>query len=69
MSTQREEKGDGWVLDGTKTWISNGGIADFYVVFAKAEEGISAFVVDAKEVDASRAHRHRRAAPDGDAAS
>ena len=41
------------MLDGTKTWISNGGIADFYVVFAKADEGISAFVVDAKEVDAS----------------
>ena len=46
-------KGSAWVLDGIKTWISNGGIADFYVVFAKAEEGISAFVVDAKEVDAS----------------
>jgi acyl-CoA dehydrogenase len=47
------KKGDGWVLDGTKTWISNGGIADFYVVFAKADEGISAFVVDAGELDAS----------------
>jgi acyl-CoA dehydrogenase len=53
MTTRAERKGDAWVLDGTKTWISNGGIADFYVTFAKAEEGISAFVVDAKEVDAS----------------
>jgi acyl-CoA dehydrogenase len=53
MTTAAKKKGDSWVLDGTKTWISNGGIADFYVVFAKAEEGISAFVVDAKEVDAS----------------
>ena len=53
MSTSAKKKGDAWVLDGTKTWISNGGIADFYVVFAKADEGISAFVVDAKEVDAS----------------
>jgi len=44
--------GNSWVLDGTKTWISNGGIAAFYVVFAKAEEGISAFVVEASEVDA-----------------
>lgn len=51
-STARREK-DQWILEGTKTWISNGGIADFYVVFAKADEGISAFVVDAKEVDAS----------------
>ena len=42
-----------WKLSGTKTWISNGGIADFYVTFAKAEEGISAFIVEAKDVDAS----------------
>jgi acyl-CoA dehydrogenase len=53
MTTRAERRGGAWVLNGTKTWISNGGIADFYVVFAKAEEGISAFVVDAKEVDAS----------------
>ena len=53
MTTTAKRKGDGWVLDGTKTWISNGGIADFYVVFAKAEQGISAFVVDASEVDAT----------------
>jgi alkylation response protein AidB-like acyl-CoA dehydrogenase len=44
--------GDEAVLDGEKTWISNGGIADFYVVFARSGEapgarGISAFVVDA----------------------
>ncbi|KQM79991.1 acyl-CoA dehydrogenase family protein [Xylophilus sp. Leaf220] len=47
----REEGGD-YVLDGEKTWISNGGIADFYVVFARTGEapgarGISAFIVDA----------------------
>jgi acyl-CoA dehydrogenase len=34
-------------LTGTKTWISNGGIADFYTVFARAPEGITAYVVDA----------------------
>jgi acyl-CoA dehydrogenase len=43
--------GDDWTLDGTKTWISNGGIADFYTVFARTSDdgarGISAFVVDA----------------------
>ena len=43
---------DGYVLNGRKTWISNGGIADFYVVFARTGEapgarGISAFIVDA----------------------
>jgi alkylation response protein AidB-like acyl-CoA dehydrogenase len=51
--------GDGYVLDGEKTWISNGGIADLYVVFARTGEGgdaaapargsrgISAFIVEA----------------------
>ncbi|CDG84622.1 acyl-CoA dehydrogenase family protein [Janthinobacterium agaricidamnosum] len=44
--------GGDYVLDGEKTWISNGGIADFYVVFARTGEapgarGISAFIVDA----------------------
>jgi acyl-CoA dehydrogenase len=45
-------EGEHAVLDGEKTWISNGGIADFYVVFARSGEapgsrGISAFIVDA----------------------
>lgn len=45
-------QGDYYVLEGEKTWISNGGIADFYVVFARTGEaagarGISAFIVDA----------------------
>jgi acyl-CoA dehydrogenase len=52
-TTTAKKKGAGWVLDGTKTWISNGGIADFYVAFAKADEGISAFVVEAQDVDAT----------------
>ena len=50
----RRVSGGGWRLDGEKTWISNGGIAHFYVVFARAEEGISAFIVEAGEVDASQ---------------
>ena len=54
LKTRAERAGSGWVLDGEKTWISNGGIADFYVVFARAEEGISAFTVEAREVDASQ---------------
>ena len=47
LETRARRDGGGWRLDGTKTWISNGGIADHYVVFAKAEEGLSAFMVDA----------------------
>ncbi len=53
-----------YFLTGTKTWISNGGIADFYCVFAKTDpaggtRGISAFIVDANTpgLDASR-HIH-----------
>lgn len=43
---------DAYTLNGTKTWISNGGIADFYCVFAKTDvaagtRGITAFIVDA----------------------
>jgi len=53
IKTLAKRRGDGWALDGTKTWISNGGIADFYVVFAKAEAGISAFIVEAGDLDAS----------------
>ena len=61
--------GDAYVLDGQKTWISNGGIADFYCVFARssaaetrpdgavAARGISAFVVDAATPGLSVAER------------
>jgi alkylation response protein AidB-like acyl-CoA dehydrogenase len=52
MQCAARQDGDAYVLDGEKTWISNGGIADFYVVFARTGEapgarGISAFLVDA----------------------
>jgi len=52
MATSARLEGGNYVLDGEKTWISNGGIADFYCVFARTGEaagarGISAFVVDA----------------------
>ncbi len=52
MSTAATREGDSYTLNGEKTWISNGGIADFYTVFARTGEapgarGISAFVVDA----------------------
>ena len=61
--------GDSYVLDGQKTWISNGGIADFYCVFARTSpaefradgsvtaRGISAFVVDANTPGFSIAKR------------
>ncbi len=52
MQCSAVETPAGYCLNGFKTWISNGGIADFYVVFARTGEapgarGISAFIVDA----------------------
>jgi len=50
ITTTARRDGDGYVLDGEKCWISNGGIADLYVVFARTGEapgarGLSAFIV------------------------
>lgn len=51
IATTARRDGESYVLDGEKTWISNGGIADFYVVFARTGEapgarGLSAFIVE-----------------------
>jgi acyl-CoA dehydrogenase len=51
MTTRAEKRGDHYVINGTKTFITNGGIADVYVVFAKTDPGagyggVSAFVLD-----------------------
>jgi acyl-CoA dehydrogenase len=50
IATTARREGNGYVLDGEKTWISNGGIADLYIVFARTGEapgarGLSAFIV------------------------
>lgn len=50
ITTTATRDGDGYVIDGEKCWISNGGIADLYVVFARTGEapgarGLSAFIV------------------------
>ena len=51
MSTTARRDGDSWVIDGEKTWISNAGLADFYVVFCRlpeaGEKGFAAFLVAA----------------------
>jgi acyl-CoA dehydrogenase len=51
IATRASRDGDSWRLDGVKTWISNAGLADCYVVFARTGEGpgtkgLSAFIVD-----------------------
>ncbi|MGH1357197.1 MAG: acyl-CoA dehydrogenase family protein [Burkholderiaceae bacterium] len=53
MQCRATQEGEEWVLNGEKTWISNGGIADFYCVFARSADepgarGISAFLVPAE---------------------
>ncbi|MCZ8095157.1 MAG: acyl-CoA dehydrogenase family protein [Acidovorax sp.] len=68
MSCSAQADGDHYVLSGEKTWISNGGIADFYVVFARTGEapgsrGISAFIVDADTPGLTIAERIEVIAP------
>ena len=60
--------GDSYVINGEKTWISNGGIADFYLVFARTGEaagakGVSAFIVDANTPGLEIAERIEVMAP------
>ena len=52
MTTNAAKTVKGWAINGSKTWISNGGIADFYVTFVKTDvdagtRGITPFIVDA----------------------
>ncbi len=66
MRALREQQG--WKLDGCKTWISNGGIADFYCVFARTGEGsgahgISAFIVPADAAGLTVSQRIELIAP------
>jgi glutaryl-CoA dehydrogenase len=46
MRTTARRDGDSWILNGEKTWITNGGISDVAVVWARAEEGILGFLVE-----------------------
>lgn len=68
LTTTATRDGEGYRLNGVKTWISNGGIADFYTVFARSEEtpgpkGISAFVVPAETPGLTIAGRMTPMAP------
>jgi len=68
MACSARQEGEHYILDGEKTWISNGGIANFYVVFARTGEapgsrGISAFIVDANTTGFEIAERIEVIAP------
>lgn len=68
MATTAQPSGNGYRVDGAKTYISNGGIADHYILFARTGEapgakGISAFIVDADTPGLTIAERIRVTAP------
>jgi acyl-CoA dehydrogenase len=68
METSATEADGFYVIDGAKTYISNGGIADFYVLFARTGEapgarGVSAFIVDADNPGLDASERIRVIAP------
>ena len=48
MRTFARRDGSDWVIDGTKMWITNGGIADLAIVWAQTQEGIRGFIVPAQ---------------------
>ena len=59
MRTRAKRDGDDWILNGTKMWITNGGISDVAVVWAQTDDGIRGFVVptDTKGFTAQDIHR------------
>jgi glutaryl-CoA dehydrogenase len=62
MQTRARKTAEGWVLDGTKMWITNGSIADVALVWAKAEDGqIRGFLVDPKAPGFSAHDIHTKA--------
>ena len=46
MATRARRDGDDWILNGEKTWITNGSVADVAIVWARAEEGLRGFLVE-----------------------
>ena len=47
VKTTAVRHGDEWVLNGSKMWITNAGVANWFFVLAKSEEGYTGFIVDA----------------------
>lgn len=58
MKTTAKRKGDDWVLNGAKMWITNGTIADIAIVWAQTEDGVQGFIVEKgmKGFDAPEVH-------------
>ena len=60
MRTSAERDGEGWVLSGTKMWITNGSVADLAVVWAKTDEGVRGFLVPTESPGFSATDVHRK---------
>jgi glutaryl-CoA dehydrogenase len=60
MRTRARRDGSDWVLDGTKMWITNGGIADVAVVWAQTEEGVRGFLIESGTPGFSTRDIHRK---------
>lgn len=67
LATQARRDGDAYVIDGEKTWISNAGVADLYIIFARTgadgARGLSAFAVDAATAGCSVGKRVETISP------
>jgi glutaryl-CoA dehydrogenase len=60
MRTRAEKRGHVWVLNGTKMWITNGGIADVAIIWANTEEGVRGFLVPTERDGFSANDIHRK---------
>jgi glutaryl-CoA dehydrogenase len=60
MRTSARRDGSDWILAGTKTWITNGGIADVAIVWARTDDGIQGFVVPRQTKGFSTRDIHRK---------
>lgn len=60
MRTNAKRDGSDWILNGSKMWITNGGIADVAIVWAQTEEGIRGFIVPTETPGFSTQDIHRK---------
>ena len=60
MRTSARRDGDDWILSGTKMWITNGGIAQLAVVWAKTDDGVRGFLVPTDTPGFSTSDMHRK---------
>ena len=60
LRTAARRDGDSWVLNGEKCYVTNGGIAELTIVFARSEAGISAFLLEAGDPGVSPGRKERK---------